>query len=76
MHATDAVLSDLAESVRRPVRWHDIVRLMPELGITTTVQVPPGHVLTALVTREHPHLTNLAVDELGIPAIVQRLRRG
>ncbi|WP_327001101.1 acyltransferase domain-containing protein [Dactylosporangium sp. NBC_01737] len=72
-HATDAVLDDLAQAVQHPVRWHDIVRLMPELGITTTVQVPPGHVLSALAAREHPRTTNLAVDDLGIPATLHRL---
>jgi malonate decarboxylase epsilon subunit len=70
-----AVLDDVALSVQQPVRWLDIVRLMPELGITTTVQVPPGHALAALAAREHPHLTDLAVDDLGIPATLHRLER-
>ncbi|MEV4513947.1 acyltransferase domain-containing protein [Dactylosporangium sp. NPDC049525] len=73
-HAPDAVLDDLAQAVQHPVRWHDIVRLMPELGITTTVQVPPGHVLSALATREHPRSISVAVDDLGIPATLHRLR--
>ncbi|MEV0128527.1 hypothetical protein AB0H83_08670 [Dactylosporangium sp. NPDC050688] len=60
--------------MRQPVRWHDIARLMPELGITATVQVPPGHVLTALAAAVHPHTTtDLAIDDLGIPAVVHRL---
>ncbi|GAA3217074.1 ACP S-malonyltransferase [Dactylosporangium siamense] len=75
LHAPGAVLDDVALSVQQPVRWHDIVRLMPELGITTTVQVPPGHALAALAARAHPHLTDLAVDDLGIPATVHRLKR-
>lgn len=74
VHATDAVLDDLAQSVQHPVRWHDIARLMPEVGITTTVQLPPGHALSALAAREHPHATNLALDDLGIPATLHRLR--
>ncbi|MET7422648.1 acyltransferase domain-containing protein [Dactylosporangium sp. NPDC005555] len=73
---TGAVLDDLAGSVMLPVRWLDVLRLMPETGTTATVQVPPGRVLTVLADRACPQATNLAVDDLGVAATVHRLRHG
>ena len=69
------VADDLAQAVRHPVRWYDIVALMPELGVTATVQVPPGHVLSAIVERETPDVLSLAVDDVGIAATVRRVSR-
>ncbi|MDG6106316.1 hypothetical protein Daura_19675 [Dactylosporangium aurantiacum] len=41
-----------------------------------TVQVPPGRVLTALAAAVHPHdVTDLAIDDLGIPGVLHRLHR-
>ncbi|WP_405930877.1 ACP S-malonyltransferase [Streptomyces sp. NBC_00827] len=75
LHAPRAVLDDLAQAVRQPVRWYDAVRLMPEVGITATVQLSPGHALTHLVSRENPSMTNVALDDIGITAAVHRARR-
>lgn len=75
LHAPHAVLDDLAQAVRQPVRWYDMMRLMPEVGITATVQLPPGHVLTRLVARQNPSMTNLALDDIGITAAAHRARR-
>ena len=49
-----AVLDDLADAVARPVRWFDIMRLLPELGVIATVEMPPGEVLSRLVTATTP----------------------
>ncbi|MEU6404277.1 acyltransferase domain-containing protein [Streptomyces sp. NPDC046985] len=70
------VIADLAQAVRQPVRWYDAARLMPELGVTATVHVPPGHVLTALVSRENPDATHVAIDDIGLAAAVRRAERG
>lgn len=61
-----AVLDDLATAVARPVRWFDIMRLLPELGVGTTVEMPPGDVLSRLVAAA-TSLTvfSVAEDELG-----------
>ena len=69
-----AVLDDLANAVAHPVRWFDIMRLLPELGIGVTVEMPPGDVLSRLVTATTPALRVFSVtdDELG--AIAGRLR--
>jgi malonate decarboxylase epsilon subunit len=69
-----AVLDDLANAVAHPVRWFDIMRLLPELGIGATVEMPPGDVLSRLVTATTPELSvfSTADDELG--PIAARLR--
>ncbi|WP_319452257.1 MULTISPECIES: ACP S-malonyltransferase [unclassified Mycobacterium] len=45
-----AVLADLSAAVTKPVRWYDIARLMPELGVDRAIELPPGHVLSRLIT--------------------------
>lgn len=47
-----AVLDDLADAVAHPVRWFDIMRLLPELGVRATIEMPLGHVLSRLVTHD------------------------
>ncbi|GAB4054968.1 ACP S-malonyltransferase [Catellatospora paridis] len=69
------VLDDLAAAVAQPVRWYDIIRLMPEVGVTATVEVPPGHVLSAINARQNPAMTTVAVDEVGIAAALRRIDR-
>nr|WTB34023.1 acyltransferase domain-containing protein [Streptomyces sp. NBC_00830] len=75
LHAPEKVIDDLAQAVQQPVRWYDAVRLMPELGVTATIQVPPGHVLTTIVTRENPSMTNVAVDDTKLSLAVRRVTR-
>jgi malonate decarboxylase epsilon subunit len=69
-----AVLDDLANAVAHPVHWFDIMRLLPELGVVATVEMPPGDVLSRLVTATTAALSVFSVtdDELG--PIAARLR--
>ena len=69
-----AVLDDLAAAVVHAVRWFDIMRLLPELGVIATVEMPPGDVLSRLVTATTPamHVFNVAED--GLESITARLR--
>jgi malonate decarboxylase epsilon subunit len=69
-----AVLDDLATSVAHPVRWFDIIRLLPELGVIATVEMPPGNVLSRLVTATMPPVTVFSVDSDGLGPITARLR--
>lgn len=75
--ATDAdtVLNDLALSVARPVRWYDATRLLPELGVTCAVQVPPGGVLATLLTRNVPSVYAIALADAGMQTTVRRARQ-
>jgi malonate decarboxylase epsilon subunit len=58
-----AVLTDLADAVTRPVRWYDIARLLPELGVDRVLEVPPGHVLSALIAASTDVLAYSVADE-------------
>ncbi len=75
--ATDAhtVLNDLALSVARPVHWYDATRLLPELGVTCAVQVPPGGVLATLLARNVPSVYSIALAEAGMQTTARRARR-
>jgi malonate decarboxylase epsilon subunit len=69
-----AVLDDLATAVAHPVRWFDITRLLPELGVVATVEMPPGHVLSRLVTTTTPAVCAFSVSDDGVAPITARLR--
>ena len=67
-----AVLDDLAASVARPVRWYDIARVLPEYGVTAAVQMPPGHVLSHLMSAAAPGLASFSVADHGFATISRR----
>jgi len=69
-----AVLDDLADAVARPVRWFDIMRLLPELGVIATVEMPPGEVLSRLVTATTPAVRVFSVDRDGLVPSSARVR--
>jgi malonate decarboxylase epsilon subunit len=69
-----AVLDDLATAVAHPVRWLDIMRLLPELGVVATIEMPPGDVLSRLVTATTPALNVFSVTDDELEPIAARLR--
>jgi malonate decarboxylase epsilon subunit len=73
-HDAAAGLDDLAAAVMHPVRWFDIVRMLPELGVVATVEIPPGDVLSRLVTATTSALHVFSVTESGVGPISARLR--
>jgi malonate decarboxylase epsilon subunit len=75
VRTADAVLDDLANAVAHPVRWYDGVRLMAELGVTCTIEMPPGHVLTRLVASIAPQIAAVAASEDGLDGALARARR-
>ena len=70
-----AVLDDLAQAVARPVQWYDAMSLMPELGATCAIQMPPGHALAALVAGSAPPCKPLRWTSTGSSAPSLRARR-
>jgi malonate decarboxylase epsilon subunit len=68
-----AVLDDLATAVAHPVRWFDIVRLLPELGVVATVEMPPGDVLSRLVTTTTSAVSVFSVTDNDLGTITARL---
>ena len=69
-----AVLDDLADAVAHPVRWFDIMRLLPELGVGATVEMPPGDVLSRLVTATTPAVSAFSVSDDEVGPVTARLR--
>ena len=69
-----AVLADLATAVAHPVRWFDIMGLLPELGIGATVEMPPGNVLSRLVSATTPTVSTFCVATADLESIAARLR--
>lgn len=69
-----AVLDDLATAVAHPVRWFDIMRMLPEIGVGATLEMPPGNVLTRLVAATAPSLSALSVAAGGLDSIAARVR--
>jgi [acyl-carrier-protein] S-malonyltransferase len=47
----EAIRRELLEQFRRPVLWQRSVEYMIENGVTTFVEIGPGRVLTALISR-------------------------
>jgi malonate decarboxylase epsilon subunit len=69
-----AILDDLATAVAHPVRWFDIIRVLPEFGVVATVKMPPGDVLSRLVTATTPAVGVFSIAGDGLEAITARLR--
>lgn len=69
------VARDLADGVMRPVRWHDAGRLLLELGVTCTVEMPPGQALTRLMHNLSCRVDVLASEGSSLRSLVLRVRR-
>jgi malonate decarboxylase epsilon subunit len=72
------VREDLVLNVSNPVRWHDSVTVLTELGIRLFVEMPPGRVLTGLVQQNFPAVRAIAADDAhpkSIAASYQSLMR-
>ncbi|MDR0804085.1 MAG: ACP S-malonyltransferase [Rickettsiales bacterium] len=52
----DGIRAELAYQITHGVRWRESVQNMPALGITETIEVGPGSVLSGLVKRINPNL--------------------
>jgi [acyl-carrier-protein] S-malonyltransferase len=64
------VRADLAEQIRRPVRWHQSIDAMTAAGVRRTIEVGPGKILTAQLKRSHPDLDARPIEELSETANV------
>jgi malonate decarboxylase epsilon subunit len=52
------------------VQWYDAMRLLPELGATCAIQMPPGHALAALVAGSVSSMYAVALEDDGIERVV------
>jgi malonate decarboxylase epsilon subunit len=64
------VREDLVLNVSNPVRWHDSLTLLSELGTRLFVELPPGRVLTGLVQQNFPGVRAIAADDAHLESIL------
>lgn len=69
------VAEDLVLNVSRTVRWHDSMTLLHELGCRLYVEMPPGHVLTALLADSLPDVRGVALDDVPLATALTLARR-
>jgi malonate decarboxylase epsilon subunit len=69
------VREDLALNVSNPVRWHDSMTLLYELGIRLFVEMPPGRVLTDLAQQNFPEARAIAADDAHLESILSSYQR-
>ena len=65
---------DLILNVSRPVRWHDSMRLLYELGCRVYVESPPGQVLSRLLEASFPDCRAVAVEDTPLESAVRLAR--
>jgi len=63
-----------SDADRRPTaaRLSEIARRLRDLGITTTIEVVPGHKFTDLVERSVPELSAIAIARAGLRAALRK----
>jgi malonate decarboxylase epsilon subunit len=69
------VREDLVLNVSYPVRWHDSMTLLYELGMRFFVELPPGRVLSGLVQQNFAGARTFAAEDASPQAIVARYQR-
>jgi len=71
----EEIRDDLAQSIERPVRWHDATTLILELGVRLFVELPPGRVLTDLAVAAFPEARAIAVADAGVGSAATLIAR-
>jgi len=69
------IRDDLAHSVERPVRWYDATNLLFELSVRLFVELPPGRVLTDLVSAAFPEARAIAVADAEVGSAATLIAR-
>ena len=62
-------------NVSRPVRWHDSVTLLYELGCRVYLETPPGQVLSRLVEAAFPQVRAASLQDVPLASAVSLARR-
>jgi malonate decarboxylase epsilon subunit len=72
---TALIRYDLAMNMAQPVRWHDSTEVMYELGARLFVEMPPGRVLTELVSGAFPDARAIACSAVRIDTVCALIRK-
>jgi malonate decarboxylase epsilon subunit len=68
------IRDDLATNVAYTVRWHDATTVAYERGIRLFVELPPGNVLTALVSAAFPDARAISTDDVRLDRLADAVR--
>ncbi|MBV8586263.1 MAG: malonate decarboxylase subunit epsilon [Verrucomicrobia bacterium] len=68
------IREDLATNVAHTVRWHDATTVAYERGIRLFVELPPGDVLTTLVSAAFPDARSISADNVGLDGLANAAR--
>jgi malonate decarboxylase epsilon subunit len=71
----EEVAEDLMLNVSRPVRWHDSVTLLYELGCRVYLETPPGQVLSRLMEAAFPDVRAASLEDVPLASAVSLARR-
>jgi malonate decarboxylase epsilon subunit len=72
---TESIRYDLAMNMAQPIRWHDSTELMYELGARLFVEMPPGQVLTELVSAAFPDARAIACSAVRVESVCALIRK-
>lgn len=60
-----AIMTDLAESIALPVKWHDATTVLYENGVRLFIEIPPGDVLKKLAQVAFPEASSYSIERNG-----------
>jgi malonate decarboxylase epsilon subunit len=66
LYDAESIRLDLATSIAHPVRWHNALEVMRELGATVLIEMPPGDVSTHLVAEQLPSVRAISIADHGL----------
>jgi len=69
-----AIRDDLIGGPESPVRWHDSMEILVELGANLVVELPPGCVLSDLARASFQNLRSVAMAEQSLHAVADMVK--
>ena len=57
-----SIVADLAQQISAPVRWSQSISFMIDRGVSSIMEIGPGHALTATLKRSYPNVTPISID--------------
>lgn len=75
LRTSNPIVEDLVNNIAHPVRWHDAMIVLGELGSSMFLEMPPGHVLTDLVKNSMPRAISIAVNRASIKHLCRLVRK-
>jgi malonate decarboxylase epsilon subunit len=66
VYNAEGIRRDLVTGIAHPVRWHDTLEVLRELGAKVFIEMTPGHVSTHLVAELFPEVKAVSIAERGL----------